>query len=78
MSVDDTAPGFELRQFSRFLVVMLLLDFVVLGVYAAVGPPDPVTQLLVVGPGLLLAPAVAFWLVYRDGWTRLAARLTGG
>ena len=77
MSVDDTAPGFQLRLFSRFLVVMLLLDFVVLGVYAAVGPPDPVTQLLVVGPGLLLAPLVAFWLVYRDGWAQLTGHLTG-
>jgi hypothetical protein len=78
MSVDDSSPASWLNQFSQFVVAMLLLDFVVVGVYAVVGPPDPLSQALVAGVGLLLAPAAAFWLVYRGGWTRLKREFTGG
>ncbi|SEK26508.1 DUF7534 family protein [Haloferax larsenii] len=57
--------------FRAFLVTLLALDAVVFVVGSVFAPPDPVTQLLLVGPALLLAPAIAWWLVYRDGFARL-------
>ncbi|WP_255197946.1 DUF7534 family protein [Halorarius litoreus] len=42
---------------------------------AALGaPPDPLTQLYVLVPGLLLALPLAYWLSYRDGMERLRDR----
>ncbi|AFK18134.1 hypothetical protein E6P09_05060 [Haloferax mediterranei ATCC 33500] len=57
--------------FRAFLVTLLALDAVVFVVGSFLLPPDPFTQLLMVGPALLLAPAVAWWLVYRDGFARV-------
>ena len=65
-----------LERLPRFVVVLLALDVLVLAAYALIFPPDPLTQLLVVSPGLVLALGVAYWLVYRGGWTRLRGRRT--
>ncbi|WP_396610748.1 hypothetical protein ACH9L7_10990 [Haloferax sp. S1W] len=57
--------------FRAFIVTLLALDAVVFVVGSVLAPPDPFTQLLLVGPALLLAPAMAWWLVYRDGFARV-------
>ncbi|ELZ94846.1 hypothetical protein C440_07217 [Haloferax mucosum ATCC BAA-1512] len=59
--------------FRAFIVTLLALDAVVFAVGSVFTPPDPVTQLVVIGPALLLAPALAWWLVYRDGFARVQA-----
>ncbi|KAB1192512.1 hypothetical protein GJR96_03290 [Haloferax sp. MBLA0076] len=59
--------------FRAFVVTLLALDMVVFVVGAYLTPPDPFTQLLLIGPALLLAPAVAWWLVYRDGFAQIQA-----
>ncbi|KAB1186764.1 MULTISPECIES: hypothetical protein [Haloferax] len=57
--------------FRAFIVTLLALDAVVFVVGSVFAPPDPFTQLLLVGPALLLAPAVAWWLVYLDGFVKV-------
>ncbi|ELZ93193.1 DUF7534 family protein [Haloferax sulfurifontis] len=56
-----------------FVVTLLALDAVVVVAGTYLLPPDPVTQLFLVGPPLLFAPVVAWWLVYRDGFERVQA-----
>ncbi|AKU06571.1 MULTISPECIES: DUF7534 family protein [Haloferax] len=56
-----------------FVVTLLALDALVVVVGTYLLPPDPFTQLFLVGPLLLLAPVVAWWLVYRDGFERVQA-----
>ncbi|KAB1197331.1 MULTISPECIES: hypothetical protein [Haloferax] len=59
--------------FRAFVVTLLALDAVIFVVGSFLAPPDPFLQLLLVGPALLLAPAVSWWLVYRDGFVRVQA-----
>jgi Sec-independent protein secretion pathway component TatC len=49
----------------EFLVWVLVLWFLGYLAAAIAAPPDPFTQLLVVGPLLVLALPVAWWLTYR-------------
>ena len=51
-----------------FVVTLLALDALVVVVGTYLLPPDPFAQLVLLGPLLLLAPVVAWWLVYRDGF----------
>ncbi|WP_435127145.1 DUF7534 family protein [Halobaculum sp. D14] len=51
----------------RFVTFVALLDVLALLVGARFAPPDAVTQLLAVGPMLVVAPILAYWLVYRRG-----------
>ncbi|MBC9985217.1 hypothetical protein E4P24_02360 [Haloferax sp. AS1] len=56
-----------------FVVTLLALDALVVVVGTYLLPPDPFAQLVLLGPLLLLAPVVAWWLVYRDGFERVQA-----
>lgn len=58
-----------------FLVDLVVLWAVVFVLGAILAPPDPFTQLFTVGPFLLLAVPVAWWLAYRDGYERLRGAL---
>lgn len=49
-----------------FALVVLGFDGIALLAVAALGPSHPLASLSVVGPIALLAPALAFWLLYRD------------
>jgi len=51
----------------RFLVVLASAGIVATVVGAGLAPPDPVTQLYVLGAALVLALPVAYLLAYR-GW----------
>lgn len=54
----------------QFLTFVALLDMLTLALAARFTAPDPFTQLLAVGPMLVVAPVLAYWLVYvhgRDG-----------
>jgi hypothetical protein len=65
-------------RFPTYVVTMLALDL--LGMSLAVGlfPPDAFTQTAALGATLLVAPLVAYWLVYRGGFERLSlGRLVG-
>lgn len=56
------------REFVVWLLALWALTFVA----ATIGtPPDPVTQLYVFLPGLVLAVPLAYWLVYRGGLNRM-------
>ncbi|WP_416838561.1 hypothetical protein [Haloferax sp. DFSO52] len=57
--------------FRAFIVTLLALDAVIFVVGSVLSPPDPFTQIILVGPPLLAAPALAWWLVYRDGFVRV-------
>ena len=60
-----------MRRYQAFLATMLGLDAVGLWLGALLTPPDPVTQMFVLGPLLVAAPVVAYWLAYRGGFRRL-------
>ena len=57
-------------QFLRTVVKLFLLVFVVA---ALVSPPEPLTFTLLVVPGWIVAIPLAFYLVYRDGYTAVYA-----
>ncbi|QLG29143.1 hypothetical protein HUG10_17110 [Halorarum halophilum] len=57
----------ERTRLLRFLTFVALLDILTLALAAQFGPPDPFTQLLAVGPMLVVAPVLAYWLVYVHG-----------
>ncbi|MFB6172265.1 MAG: hypothetical protein ABEJ23_07005 [Haloarculaceae archaeon] len=60
------------RQFVSTTALLWVAAFVA---GALVSPPDPFTQLVSVAPLLLVSPLLAYWLVYRDGASRLRDRL---
>jgi len=62
---------------SRFVLATLVLFAAVFVGGTAFAPPDPFTQLRVVGLGLAAAFLATYWLVYRRGWDRLRAGLGG-
>ena len=51
----------------RFLTFVALLDVLTLALAARLSPPDPFTQLITVGPMLVVAPVLAYWFVYVHG-----------
>ena len=60
-----------MRRYQAFLLTLLAVDAVGLVLGALFTAPDPFTQLLFVGPLLVAAPVLAYWLVYRRGFERL-------
>lgn len=52
----------------RFGGAVVLLWVVAFAVSALVTPPDPLSQLLVLAPLLVLAFLIAYAAVYRLGW----------
>jgi hypothetical protein len=55
-------------RFPTYVVTMLALDMLGLSLAAGLFPPDAVTQTYALGVTLLVAPVVAYWLVYREGF----------
>ncbi|WP_313691909.1 DUF7534 family protein [Halorarum halobium] len=53
----------------QFLTYVALLDVLALALAARFAPPDPFTQLVALGPMLLVAPVLAYWFVYVRGRT---------
>ncbi|QLG63756.1 DUF7534 family protein [Halorarum salinum] len=51
----------------RFLTYVALLDLLALAIAAQFAAPDPLVQLLAVGPMLVVAPVLAYWFVYVRG-----------
>ncbi|WP_435064571.1 DUF7534 family protein [Halobaculum sp. EA56] len=51
----------------RFLTFVALLDLLALSFAARFTPPDPLTQVLTVGPMLVVSPVLAYWFVYVYG-----------
>ena len=60
-----------MRRYQAFLLTLLGIDVVGLALAALFTAPDPLTQLLFLGPLLVAAPVLSYWLVYRGGWARL-------
>jgi hypothetical protein len=64
----------ERSRLEEFVVTTLLIQTISLTFGALFSPPDPFAQLYWAAPLFVLAPPVAYWLVYRDGWDRLGTR----
>ena len=63
----------------QFLTYVALLDLFALAFAARFAPPDPLTHALTVGPMLVVAPVMAYWLVYVRGCDRSGTtRFDGG
>ena len=60
-----------MRRYKAFLLTLLGIDTAGLALGALFLAPDPFTQLLLLGPLLVAAPVVSYWLVYRGGFERL-------
>lgn len=58
----------RLRQFTRILIGLIVLVFVI-GAIAL--PPDPFTQIYYALPMILLSLILAYWLVYQNGYQRI-------
>jgi hypothetical protein len=70
-------------RFPTYVVTMLALDLLGASLAAGLFPPDAATQTYAFGVTLLVAPLLAYWLVYRDGFEyfglrRLLGRGDGG
>jgi O-antigen/teichoic acid export membrane protein len=61
-------------RFPTYVVTMLALDLLGLSLAAGLFPPDTVTQTYALGVTLLVAPLVAYWLVYREGFEHFQLR----
>jgi len=68
----DESTSSPRDRFVRTTADLVILGFILGG---AVAPPDPFTQLFVFVPILVLAPAIGYWLAYRDGYERVGASL---
>jgi hypothetical protein len=55
-------------RFATYVVTLLALDLFGLSLAAGLLPPDTLTQTYALGATLLVAPVVAYWLVYREGF----------
>ncbi len=60
-----------MKRYQAFLLTLLAIDAVGLVLGGLLATPDPFTQLLILGPLLVVAPVLAYWLVYRGGFERL-------
>ena len=60
-----------MRRYKAFLLTLLAIDAAGLVLSALFSEPDPFTQLLFLGPLLVAAPVLSYWLVYRGGFERL-------
>ena len=61
-------------RFPTYVVTMLALDLLGLSLATGLFPPDAVTQTYALGVTLLVAPLVAYWLVYREGFEHFQLR----
>ena len=67
-----------MRRYQAFLLTLLGIDTVGLALGALFTPPDPFTQVLFLGPLLVAAPVLSYWLVYRGGFERFGVVGPGG
>ncbi len=61
--------------FARFVATVLGVLFFAQLIDGLFIPPDPFTQLLFIGPVIVVALPVAYYLSYRGGYERLATRV---
>ena len=60
----------ETRPLIRFLSFVALLDLFALALAAEFPPATPTAAAVTVGPMLVVAPVIAYWLVYVRGRDR--------
>ena len=60
-----------MSRFPTYVVTILALDLLGLSLAAGLFPPDVITQTYAFGATLLVAPLLAYWLVYREGFERI-------
>jgi hypothetical protein len=61
-------------RFPTYVVTMLALDLLGLSLAAGLFAPGTAGQTYALGATLLVAPLVAYWLVYREGFARTRLR----